>query len=89
MLCMSSTTLPFSTTFGMVGFATNEDVVIKPLMTELQKQKLKRVPNGSKLLAYFKAEDLPRVYGGQCECAGGCVLGRAAHDVIADEWGDD
>ena len=50
-------------------------------MTELQKQKLKRVPSMNKLLAYFKAEDLPRVYGGQCECPGGCVLGRAAHNV--------
>ena len=35
-----------------------------------------------KLLAYFKAEDLPKVYGGKCDCEGGCVLGRAAHDVI-------
>ena len=34
-----------------------------------------------KLLAYFKAEDLPKVYGGKCECEGGCVLGRASHDV--------
>lgn len=34
-----------------------------------------------KLLAYFKSEDLPKVYGGKCECEGGCVLGRAAHDV--------
>lgn len=57
-------------------------IVIKPWMTELQKQKLKRVPDANKLLAYFKAEDLPRVYGGTCECPGGCVLGRAAHDVL-------
>ena len=35
----------------------------------------------SKLLAYFKAEDLPKIYGGRCECEGGCVLGRAASDV--------
>ena len=32
-------------------------------MTDLQKQKLKRVPNAAKLLAYFKMEDLPKVYG--------------------------
>lgn len=35
----------------------------------------------SKLLAYFKSEDLPKIYGGRCECEGGCVLGRAASDV--------
>jgi len=35
----------------------------------------------SKLLAYFKAEDLPKIYGGRCECEGGCVLGRATSDV--------
>ena len=28
-------------------------IVIKPWMTELQKQKLKRVPDANKLLAYF------------------------------------
>ncbi|KAK8796593.1 hypothetical protein WA588_000722 [Blastocystis sp. NMH] len=54
--------------------------IIKPWMTELQKQKLKRVPSTSKLLAYFKAEDLPKIYGGRCECEGGCVLGRATSD---------
>ena len=50
-------------------------------MTDLQKQKLKRVPNAPKLLAYFKMEDLLKVYGGKCECEGGCVLGRAICEV--------
>lgn len=50
-------------------------------MTDLQKQKLKRVPKTSMLLAYFKADDLPKVYGGNCECEGGCVLGRAGYNV--------
>lgn len=35
----------------------------------------------AKLLAYFKVDDLPKIYGGKCECEGGCVLGRAAHNV--------
>lgn len=42
---------------------------------------LSSVHRRSKLLAYFKAEDLPKIYGGRCECEGGCVLGRAASDV--------
>ena len=35
----------------------------------------------SKLLSYFRPNDLPQIYGGQCECEGGCVLGRAAANV--------
>jgi len=37
--------------------------------------------NSSKLLSYFLPENLPKIYGGLCECEGGCVLGRAAVDV--------
>lgn len=62
--------------------------MIKPWMTDLQKQKLKRVPTAAKLLAYFKMEDLPKVYGGQCECKGGCVLGRAICEVWMEVGGD-
>ncbi|KAK8796292.1 hypothetical protein WA171_004253 [Blastocystis sp. BT1] len=57
--------------------------IIKPWMTDLQKQKLKRISTFSKLLSYFLPENLPKIYGGLCECEGGCVLGRAAVDEPA------
>ncbi|CBK20943.2 uncharacterized protein [Blastocystis hominis] len=53
---------------------------IQPWMTTLQKQKLKRIPRPAMLLAYFKAEDLPKIYGGSCECEGGCVPGKAINE---------
>lgn len=56
-------------------------LVIQPWMTNLQKQKLKRIPRPAMLLAYFKAEDLPKIYGGSCECDGGCVPGKAIDEV--------
>lgn len=53
-------------------------------MTDLQKQKLKPIPRPDMLLNYFRADDLPKVYGGNCDCKGGCIPGKAIDEVSHD-----